>query len=255
MNLKLILFSPTGGTRRVGEALADAFRTESDNCETFELCVSAEAVRLPTLTADDMAIIAMPVFAGRVPSLAIERLRQTEGNNARCAVVAAYGNRAYDDALIEMHDVAASLGFRVIAAIGAVAEHSIVRDYGHGRPDADDIRELQSFGRQIAQKLANGDDTPPSTPGNRPYRKPVYGPYPKVNRRCDACGACAKGCPAGAIDKDNVKTTDKQKCISCMKCVAACPKGARGVGSLLRFIIARKIKKGCATRKPNELFA
>ena len=87
-------------------------------------------------------MIAFPVFGGRIPALAAQRLKELEANGAKCAIVVVYGNRAYDDALVELQDLSESCGFRVVAAVGASVEHSIVREYGAGRPDKADIEEL-----------------------------------------------------------------------------------------------------------------
>lgn len=147
MKIHQITFSPTGGTKRVAACICEGIGTD---IEVTELCLKAEKCSTPEIAPEDLAVIAFPVFAGRVPPLAIERLRQIESHGARCAVAVVFGNRAYDDALLELHDVAAELGFRVIAAIGAVAEHSIIRKYGQGRPDAADEKTLRDFGKQIA---------------------------------------------------------------------------------------------------------
>ena len=251
MKIHQITFSPTGGTKRVAACICEGIGT---NIEVTELCLKAEECSTPEIAPEDLAVIAVPVFAGRVPPLAIERLRQIESHGACCAVAVVYGNRAYDDALLELHDVTTEQGFRVIAAIGAVAEHSIIRKYGQGRPDAADEKTLRDFGKQIAQKAASGNDQAPAVPGKRPYKKPMAGPHPKANSNCNGCGICANACPTGAISPSNPKQTDAQKCISCMKCVAACPSGARGIGKVMTFLIAQMIKKPCAARKANELY-
>ncbi|MDD6006030.1 MAG: 4Fe-4S binding protein [Bacteroidales bacterium] len=223
-------------------------------CVVTDLCVKAADIRLPNIQEDDLAVIAMPVFAGRVPALAVERLRMVNPNSAKCVVVAVFGNRAYDDALIEMQDVATEMGFRVIAAVAAVAEHSIIRKYGKGRPDADDEQTLRQFGAEIMRKAESNDCTMPPVPGNRPYKKGGKVPQPKGRRGCNHCGVCANQCPTDAIPLSDPKTVDSAKCISCMRCVSVCPTGARSIGKIMIFLATQGLKKVCATRKENELY-
>ena len=251
MNVHQIIFSPTGGTRRVSEILCHGMGVES---VVTDLCVKTDDIQLPKINEDDLAVIAMPVFAGRVPALAVERLRMAKANGAKCVVVAVFGNRAYDDALLEMEDVASEMGFRVIAAVAAVAEHSIIRKYGKGRPDADDEQKLKQFGADIIHKAERDDCTIPQVPGNHPYKKGGKVPQPQGRRGCNRCGVCAKKCPVDAIPLSNPKTVDTTKCISCMKCVSVCPTGARRIGTIMTFLATQALKKVCATRKENELY-
>ncbi len=251
MKIHQIIFSPTGGTRRVSEILCQGMGIES---VVTDLCVKAADIRFPAINEDDLAVIAMPVFAGRVPALAAERLRKVNPHNAKCVVVAVFGNRAYDDALLEMHDMATASGFRVIAAVAAVAEHSIIRKYGKGRPDADDEPMLRQFGADILRKAEGTDCTMPPVPGHRPYKKAGKVPQPKGRRGCNRCGVCARQCPADAIPLTAPKTVDTAKCISCMRCVSVCPARSRGIGSVMDFLATQALKKVCATRKANELY-
>ena len=250
MIIHQIIFSPTGGTQRVSEILCQGIGKESI---VTDLCVKAADIQLPDIQEDDLAVIAMPVFAGRVPALAVERLRMVKPNSVKCVVVAVFGNRAYDDALLEMQDVASEIGFRVIAAVAAVAEHSIIRKYGKGRPDADDEQMLRRFGADIMRKAERDDCTLPQVPGNRPYKKGGKVPQPKGRRGCNRCGVCAKKCPTDAIPLSDPKTVDTAKCISCMKCVSVCPTGARSIGVIMNFLATQGLKKVCTTRKVNEL--
>ena len=251
MMIHQIIFSPTGGTRRVSEILCTGMGKKS---VVTDLCVKAADIQLPNIQEDDLAVIAMPVFAGRVPALAVERLRMVKPHGAKCVVVTVFGNRAYDDALLEMQDVASEIGFRVIAAVAAVAEHSIIRKYGKGRPDADDERTLRQFGADIMRKAGSDDCTIPQVPGNRPYKKGGKVPQPQGRRGCNLCSVCAEHCPADAIPLSAPKTVDTTKCISCMKCVSVCPTGARSIGMIMNFLATQGLKKVCATRKENELY-
>lgn len=251
MNIHQITFSPTGGTRTVCEFLCEGLGGE---IIVTDLCLKEEQILLPHILYDDIAVIAMPVYAGRVPALAVERLRRIRGNSARCVVVAVYGNRAYDDALLEMQDVAADMGFRVLAAVGAIAEHSIARVYGAGRPDGTDHKELTDFGVVIRRKAESADTFALLTlPGNRPYRPCNVGPFPEADWSCTGCGTCVDQCPVGAIPSDLPQSVNKNICISCMRCVTVCPMKVRGIGTL-EGMITEKLKPLCTTRKSNELF-
>ena len=251
MNVHQIIFSPTGGTRRVSEILCHGRGAEN---VVTDLCIKAADIRLPDIHEDDLAVIAMPVFAGRVPALAVERLRMVSPHGAKCVVVAVFGNRAYDDALLEMQDVASEMGFRVIAAVAAVAEHSIIRKYGKGRPDADDEQTLRQFAADIMSKAKRDDSTMPQVPGNHPYKKGGKVLQPKGRRGCNRCGVCAKHCPVDAIPLTDPKKVDASKCISCMKCVSVCPTGSRKIGAVMNFLATQALKNVCATRKGNELY-
>lgn len=251
MKIHQITFSPTGGTRRVSDYICEGIDTRP---LVTDLCVKEGQIRLPDIHEEDLVIIAMPVFAGRVPALAVERLRRIQSNRAKCAVVAVYGNRAYDDALLEMQDVATEMGFRVVAAVSAVAEHSIARVYAAGRPDAEDRKELAAFGAAIINKVEGSDTYKPlALPGNRPYRAGDTGPFPTADERCTGCGTCLKLCPADAIPADNLRSVNKEACISCMRCLSVCPTKARNIGPV-EIMVTEKLKALCATRKGNELF-
>ena len=169
-------------------------------------------------------------------------------------IAAVYGNRAYEDTLAQMEDYAQNAGFQVIAAISAVAEHSIIHEYAAGRPNLDDCKELAEFGNRILEKATSSKLSKPSVPGNRPYKKAGTGMVPKADSSCTSCGLCAQKCPASAISANTPGATDKSKCISCMRCVSICPVHARKVSSLMTSIAAAAIKKACSVEKANELF-
>lgn len=205
---------------------------------------------------DDVAVIAVPSYSGRVPATAVERLSSMDGGGARAVLVCVYGNRAFEDTLAELEDVAVAAGFRVVAAVAAVAEHSIVRKYGAGRPDGEDLGRLAEYADRIAHRLAAGADAPMSPlPGNRPYREAKrVGLVPSPTRACTGCGACAARCPVGAIAAEDVRRVDADRCISCMACVAVCPEGARRISRLKSMAAAAMLRKVCSERRECELF-
>lgn len=252
MKIHEICFSPTGGTKRVSTLLSQALADETIAVDLTACDVDFSRV---ALTDKDVALIAVPSYSGRVPAVAAARLATIRGNGARAILVCVYGNRAYEDTLVELRDTAFRAGFRVVAAVAAVAEHSIARQYAAGRPDAEDEAQLRAFAARIRQKIDQGDLGEPEIPGNRPYRQAASaGIVPKATRACVKCGVCAAKCPVGAIDAKDPKRVDKKRCISCMRCVAVCPHGARRVNRLMLALAGRMLKKVCSERKACELY-
>ncbi len=249
-----VVFSPTGGTQRVADAIAGEWGEHTDS---VDLTDAANDFSKVGLQESDIVLVAVPSYGGRVPGLAAERLRQIHGNHARCILVCVYGNRAYEDTLVEMQDIAEECGFHVVAAIAAIAEHSIMHQYAAGRPDAQDAVELQGFAKKIMEKLQNHDMELQTftIPGNRPYKKAGgVGMVPKAGKNCISCGLCAQVCPAQAISRENIKAADPKKCISCMRCVVRCPESARKVNGVMVSAAALAMKKVCTVKKENELF-
>ena len=149
-----ITFSPTGGTKKAADILAKEI---FNRCTDIDLCVPETDINYPVLTNDDACIMAVPSFGGRVPELNIERIRKFSGNGAKAILVCVYGNREYEDTLTELQDAAEEAGFCVAAAVSAVAEHSIARQFAKGRPDSDDENVLKGFAKQIKEKLDSKD--------------------------------------------------------------------------------------------------
>ena len=192
-----LYFSPTGGTRRIASRLASAL---CPGAEELDVTVRPAAREF---AADELAVIAAPVFGGRVPALSVERLRGITAHGTPAVVVAVYGNRAYEDALLELCDAAAERGFRVIAAGAFIARHSIVPDIAAGRPDSADFAALERFAAAVREKLAAAPAAEAlsavTPPGSRPYREfggvPMHPSAPKS--KCGQCGKCAAECPRG----------------------------------------------------------
>ena len=252
MKIYEITFSPTGGTKKVADKLATEL---SDKIIHIDLTNRDEDFGKYSLTNDDTVIIAVPSYSGRVPATAPERISQIGGNGAKAIIVCVYGNRAYEDTLVELQDIVQQAGFTVISAIASIAEHSIAHKYATNRPDNDDYEHLRDFAKQIGYKLSRNDFSTPKIPGDRPYRKADNaGVVPKPVKACNECGICAAQCPVGAIDMNNPKKVDKKLCISCMRCVTQCPHQARKINGVLLAIVNMMLKKACSIRKECELY-
>lgn len=252
MKLWQIVFSPTGGTQKAADLLCGGLRGEP---VPVDLCSSGADFSAFRPDCGDTAVIAVPSYGGRVPAAAAQRLLKMPGGGARAVLLCVYGNRAYEDTLVELEDLAKAAGFRAAAAVAAVAEHSIARRYAAGRPDAKDAELLRGFARQIQAKLDAGGDGLPPLPGRRPY-KPlgVRRMIPQAGSRCTACGLCAARCPVQAIDPDAPARTDADRCISCMRCVAVCPQQARAVDPEALAGLEAFLQAPCAARKDCELY-
>lgn len=247
MNTIEIVFSPTGGTEKVSHIIAEHW---SKNTEKIDLSDAKADFSQCKISDEDLVLVAMPSFGGRAPATAIERLKKIQGNGGKCILVCVYGNRAYEDTLVEMEDAAKESGFRVIAAVAAVAEHSIIPKYATGRPDAADEKQL----RQLAEQIADKAEAAVAIPGNRPYKKAGNaGLVPKPTNSCVKCGLCAEKCPVQAIDSEKF-AADPKICISCMRCVKNCRQNARKINAAKVSVAAMAIKKACSVRKENELF-
>ncbi len=248
MNVTQLIFSPTGGVRRTARLLSEGLGNL-----TRVIDLTALDVEKIVLNPQELAVIALPSYSGRVPALAAQQLAKVEGGGAACVLLCVYGNRAYEDTLAEMEDLAKAGGFRVIGAVAAVAEHSILRQYAAGRPDSQDAVQLKAFAQAILSKRNRRDD--PSIPGNRPYKQASSGGMiPLPAQACVNCGLCARQCPAQAIDRLDSKKVDENRCIHCMRCISVCPQKVRAVNPERLAGLAARLEPLCAVRKENELF-
>lgn len=248
-----VFFSPCGGVKNVMRALM-----KNVNAPVREHDITLPKGRDKDLSfaQDDFVFFGFPVYGGRMP-VNIEKLfKHIRGEGAPCVLVAVYGNRAFEGALLDLHKAASGRGFIPIAAIAAIAEHSLAPQLAAGRPDEEDQAKLADWGVKILEFESNGLRLA-SAPGKYPDWVIPQGvsPYPITDReKCIKCGICAEVCPTAAIPVEEPWLTDDANCVICGACAKYCPENARIMGNKLFHDFGKPHLAEAAIRKEPQLF-
>jgi ferredoxin len=264
MNIKKVwalFFSPTGTSRKIVDAIV-ASLPEVERSSVNLTYQGTENIK--PFQADELVVIGVPVYAGRVAPLAVQRLKGIKGKNTPVVLVALYGNREYEDALVELRDIATAASLLPVGAAAFIGEHSFSSQQmptAQGRPDHADLASATSFGRDIFNKIDKVQDLNSfshlQVPGNTPYKESM-GPLPvtpKVDPTvCTLCGLCISSCPGGAIAIDEDLAMDVSKCIFCCACIKTCPEEAVFIDAPLLLEKRQSLHENCATRKEPELY-
>lgn len=248
-----IYFSPSGTTEKVARCFTGAIEQNADAIDLLR-----KPLRETRAFGDsDLAVVAVPVFSGRIPRFCQEMLENLKGDGTPAVALAVYGNRDYDDALLELYNLLSERGFVVIGAAAFLAQHSLFTNVAQNRPDASDTAKIEAFAAQCKAKLEEGDISPVKAQikGNKPYKDyPTGGFKPYGDDTCIKCNACVKICPADAISADDPRKTDEAKCISCTACIANCPKHSRAFCGEAYEGMHIKFAEMNAQRKEPEIF-
>lgn len=238
-----VYFSPVGNTEKIVAALAQAVGEKLNlPVEKLDYTLPAAREEINAFSKTDLVIWGTPVYAGRVPNKLLPYVQgHFIGNDALAVPVAVFGNRSFDDALIELRNVLEDNGFHTIAGAGVAAQHAFSMALAAGRPDRADMEKLEAFSAQIVEKL-NTLEAPPQpvdVKGNNPPQA-YYTPKgldgnptvflkakPKTDmEKCNRCGVCIARCPMGSINREDPADIIGI-CIKCHACVKRCPQNAK----------------------------
>ncbi|MCI1958937.1 MAG: 4Fe-4S binding protein [Clostridia bacterium] len=248
-----VYFSPTGTSKKGAETIAKVF---SPDFKAIDITKFDSMPKDMSFKKDDLVVFGAPVYSGRIYKGASERLKKFKGDSTICIISVTYGNRAFDDALIELSDIVSENGFIPVAGAALVAQHT----YGEiqvGRPDDNDVKEDTDFAEKVKSKIENGKTEKISVPGNRPYIKGDQGGKggsfrPLTNDNCIQCGLCVDNCPEGAIAPDCRTISDK--CIACFRCIRNCPMGAKYIDTPEYLGFAESFTKKLSKKLENQYF-
>lgn len=264
--IRLIYFSATDTTktvvRRIGHMLS----------QQFSIPVQEDDFTLPNAreqeiacSENELAVIGVPVYAGRVPNKLLPYVSGSiHGNQTPAIPVVLFGNRNYDDALLELRNVMQRNGFCCIAGAAFVGEHSFSYTLGAGRPDAEDLQKADQFATCIARQVSTMQTLPekPVEVKGYPELRPYYTPKnareylkvkPVVRDTCTECETCAALCPMGSIDVRNVRNYIGP-CIKCGACIKKCPQQARYFDNPIYLQHKEELERNFTRRAEVELF-
>lgn len=255
-NICAMYFSPTRTTKTITGTIAGILSRETGKA-AIETDLTRPSGRGGEFSCgrDDILLLGFPIYGGRIPRVLEETLSKLKGDGTAAVIVAVYGNRDYDDALVEAEDILRSGSFTVAAAGAFIGEHSFSRKLAAGRPDKADLDTAIDFALRIAGKLASGNLRAVTVKGARPYRERMQPlPFlPKTSEGCTGCMVCAENCPMGIIGDIDPKAV-AAGCIQCNRCVKACPASAKYFDDGPLIESTARLESNFMVRKEPELF-
>ncbi len=265
-----LYFSPTGGGEKIAKAIQHAMDANDHDYQYF-LNLTKQSLTDENGTIDENlpVIFTIPVYGGHLPKIARSRFDKVRSACGQPAIlVAVYGNRAFENALVDLEQFVKERGFNPIAAAAFPCEHSYSTDdtpIAVGRPDVLVLKAAEEFGRLVREKILRKDFTtinaadlhdepsPETSIKNfvsfvKKYQTEQASTpkvfIPEVDKdKCGECGNCRSVCPADAIGDDFL--TDPALCIKCCACVKSCPEQARSLTSPF----ARPLSENFSARK------
>ena len=278
-----VYFSPCSTTaqavRTIAEKAAEALGVP---VQYYDFTLPKNRKDMTEFASDDLVIFGMPVYAGRIPNLILPIVQKCfRGNDALAVPVVTFGNRSYDNGLLELRNELEKNGFHTVAGGAFVSQHAFTAKLASGRPDGDDKLFMADFAVKVAEKVrgmevipgpvavpAKGQDKDNFTaaPVDRevgPYYRPLdehdnpamfLKAVPQTDvMKCSRCSICARVCPMGAISTKDV-TVIIGTCIKCQACVKRCPDKAKYFDDPVMLSHISMIEKTFEERKESEIY-
>lgn len=274
MKLTALFFSTTKTTEKITLQIFNKIASSFDSSLKQNLAEispdkRSDFVKSLKFNENDLLLFAVPVYSGRIPTILLSDLNALNGNNAKVVPIVVYGNREYDDALLELSDIMEKRKFKNISAAAFIGEHSFSTDQmpiAKNRPDDKDLVEADNFAIKTLELFKKSQQDHKkiiklNIPGNHPYKKKKASNlenFIKVNSKCNSCGICEKICPQNAVmdgsNPENAFQADPKKCIACCACIKYCPQKARSIGSDFMLGVQKKLFNNCQTHKEPAFF-
>lgn len=265
-----VYFSPTNTTKKIVTAVTGCLSQELKlPKETYDFTVPEVRTHGVTFKKEDIVVFGIPTYAGRIPNVLLKYLATVRAEGALAVPIALYGNRNFDDSLIELRNLLEENGFHTVAGAAFIGEHSFSKTLAKNRPDIKDMMIAGQFAKKAADKIKKIEDVstlqPVEVKGETPIRT-YYQPRdrkgmpidirkvkPLTKETCINCGICADVCPMGSISRENVAEFTGI-CIKCGACIKKCPVEAKYYEDEGYLYHKTELELGYERRAEPELF-
>ncbi len=240
MKSLIIHFSQTGNTEKVAQSIRNGIIKGVGQCDLKTLA----QVDKNSLAEYDLVGLGCPVFYYQPPFHVRDFMESLPPLDGKQWFVFCTHGSVMGMTLVLMSEALSNKGITVVGHHHTYADGTLPfyphPTYTTGHPDAADIEEAFSFGKEVAersQQIAGGDI------GLVPVPEPVpeewvgqevgmFSPetlsqiMPRMHidpDRCTGCNECADSCPVNGIDVDADPPRIQDPCIFCWHCANICP--------------------------------